>query len=80
MSYNSQLEIMKKDKLKKKVTYESVSVPYIPPIKLKEIPPEKAFAILRKAGYDITEQQSEEIMQFLYIIVKITLKEFFASD
>lgn len=71
---------MKKDKLKKKETFESVSVPYIPPIKLKEIPPDKAFAILRKAGYDITEKQSEEIMQFLYIIVKITLKEFFASD
>lgn len=71
---------MKKDKLKKKETFESVSVPYIPPIKLKEIPPDKAFAILRKTGYDITEKQSEEIMQFLYIIVKITLKEFFASD
>lgn len=80
MSYSPQLEIMKKEKLKKKETYESLTVPYIPPIKLKEIPPDKAFAILRKAGYDITEQQSEEIMQFLYIIVKITLKEFFASD
>lgn len=71
---------MKKEKLKKKETFESVSVPYIPPIKLKEIPPDKAFVILRKAGYDITEKQSEEVMQFLYIIVKITLKEFFASD
>lgn len=65
---------MKKDKLKKKESCESASVLYIPPIKLKEIPPAKAFAILRKAGYDITEQQSEEIMQFLYVIVKITLK------
>lgn len=71
---------MKNDKLKKKEMSESLSVPYIPPIKLKEIPPDKAFAILRKAGYDVTEQQSEEIMQFLYIIVKITLKEFFTSD
>lgn len=71
---------MKKDRLKKKETYESVSVPYIPPIKLKEISPDKAFAILRKAGYDISEKQSEEIMEFLYIIVKNTLKKFFASD
>ena len=71
---------MKKEKLRKGETYEALAVPYIPPIKLKEISPDKAFAILRNAGYDITEQQSEEIVQFLYIIVKITLKEFFASD
>lgn len=53
---------------------------YVPAIDLKKIPPEKAFTILRKAGYDINEEQSEEIMEFLYILVKLTLKEFFASD
>lgn len=53
---------------------------YIPTIPLKKIAPEKALHILRRAGHDVTEKQSEEIMEFLYIIVKLTLKEFFTSD
>lgn len=71
---------MKKEKSEKNEGYQSATDKYVPPINLKRIPPEKAYAILRKAGYDINEQQSEEIMEFLYVIVKITLKEFFASD
>lgn len=62
-----------------KVLY-SESKKYIPSIELKKIPPEKALHLLRKAGYDINEEQSEEIMEFIYIIVKLTLKEFFTSD
>ncbi|MFC4163343.1 hypothetical protein ACFOWU_06755 [Epilithonimonas zeae] len=53
---------------------------YIPSIPLKKIPSEKALQILRKAGHDVNEEQSEEIMEFLYTIVKLTLKEFFTSD
>jgi hypothetical protein len=53
---------------------------YIPAIAIKKIPSEKALAVLRKAGYDIDAEQSEEVMEFLYIIVKLTLKEFFTSD
>jgi len=53
---------------------------YIPAISIKKIPSEKALAVLRKAGYDIDAEQSEEVMEFLYIIVKLTLKEFFTSD
>lgn len=71
---------MKKKKSEKKEGYSSETNQYIPAIPLKKIPPEKAYSILRNAGYDIDEKQSEEIMEFLYIIVKITLKEFFASD
>ncbi|MDR4951202.1 hypothetical protein REB14_03260 [Chryseobacterium sp. ES2] len=62
-----------------KVLY-SESKKYITSIELKKIPPEKALHLLRKAGYDINEEQSEEIMEFIYIIVKLTLKEFFTSD
>lgn len=62
-----------------KVLY-SESKKYIPSIKLKKISPQKALHLLRKAGYDINEEQSEEIMEFIYIIVKLTLKEFFTSD
>lgn len=63
----------------KKILY-SESKKYIPSIELKKISPQKALYLLRKAGYDINEEQSEEIMEFIYIIVKLTLKEFFTSD
>jgi hypothetical protein len=47
---------------------------------LKKIPAENALAMLRQAGYDINEEESEEIMQILYIIVQLTLKEFFTPS
>lgn len=71
---------MKKDKDKIKSKGQKKVNKYIPSIAIKRIPPEKALAILKKAGYDIKEEQSEEVMEFLYIIVKLTLKEFFTSD
>lgn len=71
---------MKKGTVKKQSTSRSKINQYIPPIELKKIPPEKALAILKKAGYDIDQNQSEEIMDFLYVIVKLTLKEYFTSD
>jgi len=71
---------MKKKQSEKTEGYSSETNQYIPAIPLKKIPPEKAYSVLRNAGYDIDEKQSEEIMEFLYIIVKLTLKEYFASD
>lgn len=71
---------MKKVKIKKQSSSRSKIDRYIPSIELKKIPPEKALAVLKKAGYDIDQEQSEEIMDFLYVIVKLTLKEFFTSD
>lgn len=53
---------------------------YIPTIQLKKIPPEKALQLLNKAGYEINRDEAEEIMEFLYTIVKLTLKEFFTSE
>ncbi len=72
--------VMKKDKIAKKYKDQNEIEQYIPSITIKKIPPEKALAILRKTGYEIDAQQSEEVMEFLYIIVKLTLKEFFTSD
>lgn len=71
---------MKKGRVKKRSTSRSKIDQYIPSIELKKIPPEKALTILKKAGCDIDQEQSEEIMDFLYIIVKLTLKEYFTSD
>jgi len=70
---------MKKHKEQSNRSYWEVKK-YIPSIELKRIPPDKAWATLRKSGYDINEEQSEEIMEVLYIIIKLTLKEFFTSD
>lgn len=71
---------MKKGRTNKQSDPRSEIDRYIPTIELKKIPPEKALQLLKKAGYDINEVESEEIMEFLYIIVKLTLKEYFASD
>ncbi len=71
---------MKKGRTNKQSDPRSEINRYIPTIELKKIPREKAFQLLKKAGYEINEEESEEIMEFLYIIVKLTLKEFFASD
>ncbi|MCD9855620.1 hypothetical protein LUD75_12920 [Epilithonimonas sp. JDS] len=70
---------MKKAKSKNESQQPEINK-YIPSIPLKKIPSEKALQILRKAGHDVNEEQSEEIMEFLYTIVKLTLKEFFTSD
>lgn len=72
--------VMKKDKNKIKFKGQKEVNKYIPSIAIKKIPPERALAILKKAGCNIDEEQSEEVMEFLYIIVKLTLKEFFTSD
>lgn len=71
---------MKKDKNGKKSSSQKQVDRYIPSIPLKKIPPERALDMLKKAGYDLDAEQSEEVMEFLYIIVKLTLKEFFTSD
>lgn len=72
--------VMKKEKSEKKYKDQQEVNKYIPSIAIKKIPPEKALAILRKTGYEIDAEQSEEVMEFLYTIVKLTLKEFFTSD
>ena len=72
--------VMKKEKREKKYKDQQEVNKYIPSIAIKKIPPEKALAILRKTGYEIDAKQSEEVMEFLYTIVKLTLKEFFTSD
>ncbi len=71
---------MKKAKSKNESRSQPEINKYIPSIPLKKIPPEKALHLLMKTGHDVNEEQSEEIMEFLYIIVKLTLKEFFTSD
>lgn len=70
-----------KREMSQKQTAQKIKIDtYIPTIQLKKIPSEKALQLLNKAGYKINEEESEEVMEFLYTIVKLTLKEFFASD
>lgn len=71
---------MKKEREKKPTTPKVKIEAYLPAIQLKKIPSEKALQLLNKAGYKINEEESEAVMEFLYTIVKLTLKEFFTSD
>ncbi|WP_034728341.1 hypothetical protein [Chryseobacterium sp. JM1] len=50
----------------------------LPPI--KKMPIEEAMEMLHKAGIDVSEEEAEEIMEFLYMLTQITLKEFFSPD
>ena len=50
---------MKKAKSKNESQQPEINK-YIPSIPLKKIPSEKALQILRKAGHDVNEEQSEE--------------------
>ncbi|MDH6254220.1 hypothetical protein M2347_003947 [Chryseobacterium sp. H1D6B] len=50
----------------------------LPPI--KKMPIEEAMEMLRKAGIDVQEEEAEKIMEFLYMLTQITIKEFFSPD
>lgn len=45
---------------------------------IKKIASEKAMEMLRNAGMDVQGDEAEEIMEFLYTLTKITLKDFFS--
>ena len=43
---------------------------------IKKIPVEKALKILFDNGIIVNEEELDEILEFLYLLVRITLKEF----
>ncbi|SHM59350.1 hypothetical protein [Chryseobacterium polytrichastri] len=47
-------------------------------VPIKKIPVKEAVEMLRSAGIDVQEEEAEEIMEFLYILTQITIKEFFS--
>jgi hypothetical protein len=49
-------------------------------IPVKKIPIQEAMHLLRNAGIDVREEEAEEIMEFLYTLTQITIKEFFSLD
>ena len=40
------------------------------------ITPKKAISILEKHGYQISEEEAEEILDFLYILAKLTVNQY----
>lgn len=44
---------------------------------ISKLSPDKSMELLREAGLEVSEEQAEEIMEFLYMLTEITLKEFF---
>jgi len=49
-------------------------------IELEEIPFEQFMETVRKTGRDVTEQEAKEILEFLYMLTRITIKHFFSPE
>jgi hypothetical protein len=49
-------------------------------IPVKKMSINEAAALLCSAGIEVNEEEAEQIMEFLYILTQITLKEFFSPD
>lgn len=43
----------------------------------RNITPQQAMNILRKNGLEVTENQAKNILDFLYVLAKLVLKEHF---
>lgn len=46
----------------------------------RNITPEHAVKILRKNGVEVNEDQSKIILDFLYILAKLTINQYFRKD
>ncbi len=71
---------MKKEKSFKKSSAGNTSPVHFvfQSVSIKNIPDQEALELLRKKGFDINEDEAREIMQFLYTVTQVTLKEFFS--
>lgn len=49
-------------------------------MKLDEFPIEESMTMLKEAGIDVDEEEAIKIMEFLYLLAKITIKEIFSPD
>ncbi|WP_316795542.1 hypothetical protein [Pedobacter agri] len=49
-------------------------------IQIKKMSSEETINLFIKAGIIVTEDEAEEIMELLYTITQITLKEFLSPD
>ncbi|WP_346986200.1 hypothetical protein [Chryseobacterium sp. POE27] len=47
---------------------------------VKKMTIKEAMEMLRNAGIIVQEEEAEEIMEFLYMLTQITIKEFFSPD
>lgn len=66
--------------LKNQVGSDSKKIELEPLMKFKEMPFDKATEMLKKAGFEVTEEETVEIMEFLHTLAKLTIKEFFSPD
>ncbi|MGG5210122.1 hypothetical protein ACQWU4_14425 [Chryseobacterium sp. MIQD13] len=49
-------------------------------ITVKKISPEQIMEKFKESGIEVNHQEAEQILEFLYTLTKITLKEFFLSE
>jgi len=49
-------------------------------IELEEVPVEDFRERMQKAGKDLTKAEAQEMLEFLYILTRITIKQFFSPE
>uniref|UniRef100_F4C323 Uncharacterized protein n=2 Tax=Sphingobacteriaceae TaxID=84566 RepID=F4C323_SPHS2 len=49
-------------------------------IEKRHITPEQATKILNKRGIEVNEKQAKIILDFLYILAKLTVNQYFRKD
>lgn len=54
-------------------------LPASPHLMISKLSPKESFKMLKSARLDVTIEESEEIMDFLYILTEIALKEIFSE-
>lgn len=68
--------VMSKKQLNKpKYVSVSENTPSRSHIKIIKLSHEESIKRLKSAGFDVTEKEAEEIMEFLYLLAEIMLKE-----
>jgi hypothetical protein len=46
----------------------------------RNITPEQAVRVLRKNGIEVSEKDARKILDFMYIIAKLAIREHFSED
>lgn len=49
-------------------------------IELDEIPIEDFLETIRSTGKDVSEKEAREMLEFLYSLTRLTIKEFFSPE
>ena len=49
-------------------------------IELEELPIDQFIETIRKTGREVTEEEAKEMLEILYTLTRITIRQFFAPE